>query len=85
MVVNADETDHQRILEFFGIAETEVPTMRLIRLEEDMSKFKPDTDDLGPDSIKAFVKAFLEGTLKVSGSSETVHYISYCNICLLIL
>ncbi|XP_073968403.1 protein disulfide isomerase [Rhodnius prolixus] len=72
VVVNADETDHQRILEFFGIAETEVPTMRLIRLEEDMSKFKPDTDDLGPDSIKAFVKAFLEGTLKEHLLSQTL-------------
>ncbi|KAK9502348.1 hypothetical protein O3M35_011138 [Rhynocoris fuscipes] len=62
--INADEPDHQRILEFFGIVDKEVPTMRVIRLEDDMSKFKPDTNDLGPENVKNFVRDFLDGKLK---------------------
>lgn len=42
----------------------EVPAARLIRLEEDMAKYKPDSDDLTADSIKEFVQNFLDGKLK---------------------
>merc|ERR1712198_341435 len=33
----ADEEDHKRIMEFFGMEESELPSMRIIKLEEDMS------------------------------------------------
>lgn len=62
--INADEEDHNRILEFFGMKKEEVPAMRIIQLQEDMAKFKPDKADLGADSIKAFVQTFLDGKLK---------------------
>lgn len=42
----------------------EVPAARLIKLEEDMAKYKPDTDDLSAESIKKFVEDFLAGKLK---------------------
>jgi protein disulfide-isomerase A1 len=47
----------------------EVPAMRLIRLEEDMAKYKPPQADLDVDSIRSFVQSFLDGKLKVSFSS----------------
>merc|ERR1711936_1365773 len=40
VTINTDEEDHKRILEFFGITESELPTYRAIKLGEDMAKFK---------------------------------------------
>lgn len=62
--INADEEDHQRILEFFGMKKEEVPSMRIIKLEEDMAKFKPEKDDLVSDNMESFVQKFLDGKLK---------------------
>lgn len=64
VTINADEEDHQRILEFFGMKKEEVPAMRLIKLEEDMAKYKPPTAELDTDSIRSFVQAFLDNKLK---------------------
>lgn len=64
VTINADEEDHQRILEFFGMKKEEVPSMRLIRLEEDMAKYKPKDAELSPENIKSFVQSFLDGKLK---------------------
>jgi hypothetical protein len=64
--INSDEEDHQRILEFFGMKKDEVPAMRLIRLEEDMAKYKPEKPDLSKENIKSFVQDFIDGKLKVS-------------------
>lgn len=63
--INADEEEHQRILEFFGMKKEEVPSMRIIKLEEDMAKYKPASAELSADNIKGFVSDFLEGKLKV--------------------
>lgn len=62
--INADEEDHARILEFFGMKKEEVPAMRIIQLQEDMAKFKPDNNDLEASNIEAFVQKFLDGKLK---------------------
>lgn len=68
--INADEDDHQRILEFFGMKKEEVPAMRLIRLEEDMAKYKPETEEISVETIKAFVEKFVKGDLKQHLLSE---------------
>jgi len=63
--INVDDEDHNRILEFFGMKKEEVPTARVIRLADEMSKFKPTTDvlsDIG--AMKTFVNDFLDGKLK---------------------
>jgi len=72
VTVDTDEDDHKRILEFFGIKEDELPGMRLIKLEEDMAKYKPQTNAIDEDSIRAFVKGFLDGSLKQHLLSEDV-------------
>merc|ERR1711868_344988 len=38
VTINTDEEDHKRILEFFGIVDSELPTFRAIRLGEEMAK-----------------------------------------------
>lgn len=64
VTIDADQEDHQRILEFFGMKKDEVPSMRIIHLEEDMAKYKPETADLAADKIELFVNNFLEGKVK---------------------
>ncbi|KAG5879996.1 hypothetical protein JTB14_010115 [Gonioctena quinquepunctata] len=63
VTIDADEEDHQRILEFFGMQKKEIPAARLIRLEEDMAKYKPPTDELTAEAIQSFVRDFLDGKL----------------------
>ncbi|CAG9088637.1 unnamed protein product [Plutella xylostella] len=70
VAINVDEEDHKRILEFFGMKEDEVPTVRLIALEQDMAKYKPPTDDLNANTVEEFVQAYLAGSLKVHLLSE---------------
>jgi len=64
VTINTDEEDHARILEFFGMKKEEVPGLRIIKLEEDMAKYKPDSYDLGENALTSFVQSFLEGKLK---------------------
>lgn len=66
VTINSDDDDHQRILEFFGMKKTDVPSMRLIKLEDEMTKYKPADAEISADNVKKFVQAFTEGKLKVS-------------------
>ena len=70
--IDTDEEDHKRILEFFGMSESELPGMRLIKLEEDMAKFKPADNSLTEANIRSFVEDFLAGSLKQHLLSEEI-------------
>merc|ERR1712079_360704 len=72
VTINTDEEDHKRIMEFFGMEESELPSMRIIKLEEDMSKYKPENKDLTDENIRSFVKQYLDGTLKQHLLSEEI-------------
>merc|ERR1712128_367952 len=72
VTINTDEEDHKRILEFFGILDTELPTFRAITLGEDMAKFKPVDDTIEGANVKAFVADFPAGNLKQHLMSEEV-------------
>lgn len=43
--------------------------MRLITLEEEMTKYKPESDELTADKITEFCRRFLEGKIKVCGGA----------------
>ncbi|XP_072259503.1 protein disulfide-isomerase [Pyxicephalus adspersus] len=70
--IDSDHTDNQRILEFFGLKKEECPAVRLITLEEEMTKYKPESDDLSADKIKEFCDRFLEGKVKPHLMSQDV-------------
>lgn len=65
--IDSDHSDNQRILEFFGLKKEECPAVRLITLEEEMTKYKPESDELTADKIKEFCNKFLAGKIKVCG------------------
>ncbi|XP_037093584.1 protein disulfide-isomerase-like isoform X2 [Pollicipes pollicipes] len=62
--IDTDEEDHARIMEFFGMKKEEVPALRIIKMEDDMTKFKPAKTGLDADTIRSFVEDFLADKLK---------------------
>lgn len=72
VTINTDEEDHKRIMEFFGLEESELPSMRIIKLEEDMSKFKPANTEISEENVRAFVNSYKAGELKPHLMSEDV-------------
>lgn len=72
VTIDADEEDHQRILEFFGMKKEQVPAIRLIKLEEDMAKYKPQSNEITAEVVDNFVKDFLDGKLKQHLLSQDV-------------
>lgn len=65
--IDSDVDDNQRILEFFGLKKEECPAIRLITLEDEMTKYKPESEAITAESIIAFCKLFADGKLKVRG------------------
>jgi protein disulfide-isomerase A1 len=72
VAINTDEEDHKRILEFFGMKDDELPGMRLIKLAEDMAKYKPEDASLTEENIRKFVADFQDGKLKQHLLSEDI-------------
>ena len=64
VTVNSDDSDLERILEFFGMKKEDVPVMRLIQLDEDVAKYKPENAEVSAANVKDFVAKFLDGKLK---------------------
>jgi len=70
--VDADVEDNERILEFFGMKKTDVPSFRMIHLGDDMIKFKPDSSSITEENVKTFVDGVLSGKLKAHLMTEEV-------------
>lgn len=66
MSVDTDSEENERILDFFGLKKDESPALRVIKLDEDMTKYKPDKCDFSEECITNFIQAYLDGKLKVS-------------------
>jgi len=84
VTINADDSDHQRILEFFGMKKSEVPAMRLIKLEDEMTKYKPENAEINVDNVRKFVTDFSEGKLKV-GCVPNLIFLSLFVACLILM
>ena len=55
-------------MEFFGLEAKDVPTYRVIKMTDNMAKYKPDEADdcLSTESVVNFCKGVLSGVVSVS-------------------
>ena len=74
--IDCGETDHERILEFFGLKREDVPAMRLIKLEQDMAKYKPENPDQSRDTVVSRVKYARSETDRDSLRDATINIFS---------
>lgn len=64
VVIDSDQDEHERIIEYFGLKKDELPGLRFIKLQEEMTKFKYPHDELVSDKITEFVQGVLDGNIK---------------------
>ncbi len=71
--INIEDEDNRRVLEYFGLQVSDCPLIRFIHLgEEELIKYKPETNDLDSKNMQAFVQNVLDGKVKRHLMSEDV-------------
>ena len=71
VVIDTDEDDNRRVVEFLGLKEEAMPAMRIIQMKEtDIIKYKPESNAIEEDNIKGFIEDFNEGKVPVHYLSE---------------
>merc|ERR1739838_1159002 len=69
--IDSDQEENKRVMEFFGLTVADTPTYRVIKMSENMAKFKPE-DDLSAEAVTKFAQGVLSGDVKRHLMSEEV-------------
>lgn len=72
VTIDTEVDENERVLEFFGLKKEDAPTVRLISLAKDMTKFKPENEELTTAVFEQFVQNFFDGKLKPHLLSQDV-------------
>jgi len=72
VLIDTDVDENERVLEFFGLKRDDAPTIRLISLGQEMTKYKPDFTEFSAASIQKFVEDFFDNKLKAHLLSQEV-------------
>ena len=65
VLVNSDSEENERVMEFFGLKKEDAPTIRLISLgNQDMNKYKPESNEIKTDVIVKFVSDYFAKNLR---------------------
>jgi protein disulfide-isomerase A1 len=70
--VDNDKEDNSRVAEFFGLTASDMPTYRMIKLDEDMAKYKPDSGVIKADLMKTFTQSVLDGKIEPHLMSQEI-------------
>lgn len=75
--IDTAKSDNKRVLDFFGMKESEAPAMRMTHMGDTMLKYKPEVSNLDDNdefeaNVRSFVDDVLSGKLKPHLKSEEV-------------
>jgi protein disulfide-isomerase A1 len=64
VVIDTDVDENERVMEFFGLKKEDAPTVRLISLGQDMTKYKPESNEIKSDVLVQFVQDFFDKKIR---------------------
>lgn len=64
VLIHTDVDENERVMEFFGLKKQDSPTIRLISLGQDMTKYKYENEVIDRDNVVKFVQDFFDNKLK---------------------
>ena len=71
VIVDLNEEDNRRVVEFLGLKGESMPNARIVQMEQtDVVKYKPETTEVTEENLKRFVDDFLAGKVPVHYLSE---------------
>jgi len=70
VVIDASIPEHQRIVEFFGLSNSDLPAVRLINIANEMAKYRPESAEISETLLSKFASDYLTGNLKQHLMSE---------------
>ena len=64
VLIDTDVDENDRVMEFFGLKKDDAPTIRLISLGAEMTKYKPDFTEIKSEALIKFVQDFFDKKIK---------------------